>query len=469
MQRNDARMLGVRFVGAMLTYVPFMLIQGSVAALLPPFWALPWTILVVYYSVTRVPYVVADWATTRWSADEHGLRLRSGWPLRSDVTVPWHDMGSLHAQQSYVARLFGVHRLTAVVGAESRSTLVLEALTAADVQRLTAWHAAPAAPRPTPIAGDEAGAEQESDAVLYRARPRDFFLIGFTHGQFLLLIPFVWGTGTDLLGLVGLDLADALGWAERWGAGPVVAGAVVLALAYGTLRASLTYRGYTVRQHAWGYTTAGGLVQRDRREARLEHVVGVRVDRNPLMQLTGHCSVHLILATGRGDKRPLPVLPLVRVAALDPHLARLLPEPTPQEMTRRAVLEPLLVLAGAGAAATAAWFWVSPWLAGLLLLVGAWAANALATRLGRNASTVWIDTGVVGRSVRIVAASAVRTVSFLALRVPRPAQVGWLRLLVLDRRARQHHIPGVPTRLARTFDVVPRRRGRPSGGLGVPP
>lgn len=42
MQRNDARMLGVRFVGAMLTYVPFMLIQGSVAALLPPFWALPW-------------------------------------------------------------------------------------------------------------------------------------------------------------------------------------------------------------------------------------------------------------------------------------------------------------------------------------------------------------------------------------------------------------------------------------------
>ena len=282
------------------------------------------------------------------------------------------------------------------------------------------------------------------------------------------------GTGADLLAFVGVDLMDAPGWAERWGTAPVAAGALVLALAYGTLRAALTYRGYTVRQHPWGYTTAGGLVQSDRREARLEHVVGVRVDRNPLMQATGHCSVHLILATGRGDKRPLPVLPLVRFAELDPHLARLLPGATPAEMmpaemTRRAVLEPLLVLAGAGAAATAAWFSVSPWLAGLLLLVGARVANTLAARLGRNASTVWIDTGVVGRSIRIVAATAVRTVSFVALRVPGPARIGWLRLLVLDRRVRKHHIPGVPTRLARTFAVVPPRRGHPGGPMGDPP
>ena len=48
MRRNDPRMLILTTYRAMVVYVPFMLIQGSIGAALPGWEAFLWMMLVVY-------------------------------------------------------------------------------------------------------------------------------------------------------------------------------------------------------------------------------------------------------------------------------------------------------------------------------------------------------------------------------------------------------------------------------------
>lgn len=66
MRRNDPRMLVVRAAESLVLWVPFMLAQGAIADRLPPSWVLPWNALVVYYCLTRVSYIAADWLTVTW-------------------------------------------------------------------------------------------------------------------------------------------------------------------------------------------------------------------------------------------------------------------------------------------------------------------------------------------------------------------------------------------------------------------
>ncbi|WP_158676383.1 PH domain-containing protein [Tessaracoccus sp. OH4464_COT-324] len=444
MKRNDPRMLAVRSAQVMLTYLPFMVAQGTIASMLPSWATLPWAILIIYYTITRFTYISVDWLTTRWFADHNGLAVQTGWPARSRVTVTWSEIGTLDVRQGWAARLLGVRTIIASVGADGCSKLTLEAVSAVDAERLVKFHGQ--------FDNCAAGAGEPPEAtIVHRSRSIDFLAIGFTHGQFLLVVPFLIGSGADLMELAGLELVTIAGWLAGLGVAPAIFLVTALALGYGTFRSALAYHGHTVRQHSWGYSTSGGLFQRASCEARLEHVVGVRVDRNPLMLLTGTCSVHLVLDTGRGDSRSLPLLPLISWRDLDHHLERLLPQSKPSQTTRRTFAEPVLVILSSIGLALAILPVFGLWIAGLLVTLGLLVANALCVKLAHGASTVWIETGLLSRRLRIVEGKAVRELSYVLWPGFRLGSRGWLGLKVLDRRIRVHWIPRVPCDLARSL------------------
>ena len=247
MRRNDPRMLLARTYEAAVVYVPFMLCQRSIATILPSWAGTPWTILVIYYSLTRINVIFADYLTTKWQVGPEGIRLSTGWPFREETHVSWREVGSIKVHQGWLARLLRISRVVLTVGAEQRSSLILEAVSRRQLLQIHALHEV-APSKATPFADDT--------SLIYRARTRDFFLIGFTHGQFFFFLPFLIGTGSEALSFFGINLF-ALPLSL-----PTLLAGMIGAGAYGIFRSLITYGRYRVARTETGFTVTGGLIQR---------------------------------------------------------------------------------------------------------------------------------------------------------------------------------------------------------------
>lgn len=174
MRRVSPRLIALRAVDAVKVYVPFMLLQGGVAERLPQWLHLPWTLLVIYYSATRVQVLLFDWLTTRFAVTGDGISLQTGWPTRQVAFARWSEISALSIDQDLSHRLIGASRIRAVIGAEGREDLLLEAMDADQVARVRALYAehsasgraaAAAAESPTaPAAGTVPG------TLIYSAR-----------------------------------------------------------------------------------------------------------------------------------------------------------------------------------------------------------------------------------------------------------------------------------------------------------
>lgn len=228
MRRVSPVLIALRGVDAVKVYLPFMVLQGGVAERLPDWLRLPWLILVIYYSLTRVQLLLFDWLTTRFAITPDGIAQQTGWPTRQLVHARWTEIGGLHVDQDLSHRLLGRHRARAVVGAEGRDEILLEALDADAVAELRRHHAAAAPPRsgivdapPTAVVG------------VHRTSWRDKLLISVAHGQFLLIVPFMLGAYSDLAEFAGLPSGTAV--LDRVASGGVgaVGWAVVAALGFG--------------------------------------------------------------------------------------------------------------------------------------------------------------------------------------------------------------------------------------------
>ncbi len=141
MRRVSPRLIALRAVDAVKVYVPFMLLQGGVAERLPQWLHLPWTLLVIYYSATRVQVLLFDWLTTRFAVTGDGISLQTGWPTRQVAFARWSEISALSIDQDLSHRLIGASRIRAVIGAEGREDLLLEAMDADQVARVRALYA----------------------------------------------------------------------------------------------------------------------------------------------------------------------------------------------------------------------------------------------------------------------------------------------------------------------------------------
>lgn len=456
MQRCSPMLLLMRAVDALKVYLPFMLLQGSIAERLPAGFRVVWYVLVAYYTVSRFPLVFFDWLTVRYTVTAEGIVHRAGWPTSVTTRVAWPEVGALQVEQDLVHQLLRRFRVRAVLGANGREDVILEAQDAASVAGLRDFHdqarrsvagsgADRSARRPVPAAAPAPSARR----VIFRAGWRDYLLISVGYGQFVLVVPFLLGAWSDVAGAVGLPDGFVLLDQLLVGGLAALLMAVPAALAFGFAHAWLRFHDYRVSQDQGGYEARGGLLRRDVRQARNAEVCGVRISQNPLMRLVGRSSVSLVLRASGGEFRSLVVLPaapdpVVRGVLVDlvPGADRLRGEPT--RVPAAAIVTVLVTgLAGAAVAVLAQLSWVAAGTG----LVAALLANALWVRVERSPDGAVLRhrRGLLWCREYVTPTTTLRWAESWRVVATHDRCVG--RLVLMDRRPISLWLPGVPAAL----------------------
>lgn len=489
MRRCSRTLLALRAVDALKVYLPFMLVQGGIAARLPADWLWLWYAFLAYYTLTRLQLVLFDWLTVRYAVSPWGLVCRRGWPTSVTTRAAWSEVGALHVEQDLTHQLLRRFRVRAVIGAEGREEIELDALDAGDVAALRAFHgSARGTAQPDVrldlrrdelqhVSGDgtSPGEPQDGSAgavtahprpmVLFRAGARDYLLISVGYGQFVLLLPFLLGAWSDIADLLGLPDGTALLEQAAGGGALALLGFVPVAAAFGILRTWVTYGGYRVTSDASGFEANGGLVRRDVRRARLAEVTGVRVTQNPLMKLVGRYSVSLVLASARGEFRSLLVLPVASAAQVRRLQLQLIPDAARDRLPPTGVPATVVVAilaAGAGGTAAAALGGL-PWVAAAVALLAVALCNACWVRVEAplgDGAVFRHRGGVLWSRDYLLATAAVRQLESWTWTPWGSSGRGWARLRIMDRRPVSLWLPAVPARLIDEWAERALRRRR---------
>ncbi|MFD5204686.1 PH domain-containing protein [Streptomyces sp. NPDC058375] len=293
------------------TIVPTVVAGLSISTRWPVLFGIPVGLVFGLVGCVAVLGLVVDWWTTRFSVNSGGISYDSGLVVRRSTSLGWPEVVSVQVSRSAVARLLGCSRVLIGIGTESKANLVIEAVPQAVATELEGYFEAGRV-RPSSDAAVPGGREHAVDAsvnpvvdptvdqgdLIYRVSPRDYLLISVTYGQFVLLFPFLMELYENAAAFLPLpaglpaisDLPGPL-W-QQVVAGVAVVGAA--ALAFGTLVAWLRYRAFQVRHRAGVFAMSGGLISAESRQMPRAQVGGVRIQRNPLMRVSGYARLAFV-------------------------------------------------------------------------------------------------------------------------------------------------------------------------------
>lgn len=326
-RRNSPAMFAIRAAEHAATIVPTVIAGLSVWTRWPVLFGIPVGAVFGLVGGIVVLGLVVDWWMTRFSVNSSGISYDSGLVVRRSTSLGWPEVVSVQVSRSAVARLLGCSRVLIGIGTESKANLVIEAVPQAVAAEIEGYfEAGRDRPSPgTPVSGARShgagpaaeGGSGSTEArgasdlarragdrttdpgdLIYRIRVRDYLLISVTYGQFVLLFPFLMELYENAAALLPLppvlpaisDLPGPL-WAQVV-AGLAVCGAA--AMAFGTLVAWLRYRTFEVRLRAGVFAMSGGLISAESRQMPRSQVGGVRIQRNPLMRVSGYARLAFV-------------------------------------------------------------------------------------------------------------------------------------------------------------------------------
>lgn len=344
-RRNSPLVLVVRATDSVTTVVPTLLVWLSVRSRWPVVLGVPvdWIAGVAVVGVA-VAWMVSWW-TTRFTVDDAGVVFRTGWLVRRSTSLGWSEVASVQVSRSAVGRALGCSRVAIGIGTESKSAVVLDAVPqewARGVEQMFLEHGRPGAapvpapaptPTPAPADGDLGRAPgsgaapqgevprsgQSAGTLVYRIRVRDYLVLSVTYGQFLLVLPFLYGLyeNADALSLLPSTLPSVPPWASSpWTMAAGVVLAVLGALGFGIAVAWLRFRAFEVRLVDGRLSLTGGLTSLESRQVPRSQVVGLKIQQNPLMRVVGYARLSVV-SRQRGERIGANVvLPAVSLAAL---------------------------------------------------------------------------------------------------------------------------------------------------------
>lgn len=330
-QRNSAAMFVTRAADTATTVLPTGLVWLSLRGRWPHVMGVPVDLVFGLVAAAAVAALAAEWWTTRFCFDDDGIELSRGLLTRRSTSLAWRDVASVQISRTPVARAIGRAQVTVGIGSRARADLVLGTVreqTAQAVQECfgRARDDGPSTTGTTaPSAPDDADRGQAEDALrlVYRMRTRDYLVLSLTYGQFVLLVPWLLGlfdTLSNLERVAGVSLPfepHRVSW-------PLAVVALLLAPAsavvFGTAVAWLRFRGFAVRQSADVIETTGGFVSAESRRVAGPQVVGVKIQQNPLMRVTGFARVGVVTRQSGRRVGANIVFPAARLASLPQRL-----------------------------------------------------------------------------------------------------------------------------------------------------
>jgi putative membrane protein len=290
------------------------------------------------------------WATTRWWAGADGIHRRSGFFNTKQTDVPLSRVQSLDLQQGVVQRLFGVQAVHVQTGGGGKKgELVLDAVSAADLDALRALIATP-----SPV---------EAAGPARRLSRGDLVLAALTAGQVGVILPVLAGAGQLTQNVLGDDTGrDAVRLipqaAHEW----VLAVAVLVVAAWliSVAGALVAFAGFTILRDGDRLRIRRGLLERREATVPVERVRAVVVVEGLLRRPFGLASLRVeVIGHAKEASAAQALFPLLRLAEVRPFLDEVLPEladdvgglsPLPARALRRYVLPPGVAGLAGGAA-----------------------------------------------------------------------------------------------------------------------
>lgn len=337
-RRNSPAMFAVRAAEHVTGIVPALIVWLSIRVKWPVVLGLPVDAIFALVGGVIVLSLIVDWWMTRFSVGPDGVTFATGLVFRRSTSLAWSEVASVQTSRSAAGRALGCSRVLIGIGAQSKANLVIEAVpeaVATEIEDLfEAYRARPASrPQHPAVASATESAGHRPDAVdreeghpageddlIYRIRPRDYFMLSVTYGQFLLVVPFLFGLYENVATLLPWaaatpDLPD--GTAALWVlAGTVLVLAVPVAIGFGTTVAWLRYRSFEVRLRGSVFAMTGGLVSAESRQVSRSQVAGIKIQQNPLMRATGHARLNVVARQSGERIGANVVFPAARLAFL---------------------------------------------------------------------------------------------------------------------------------------------------------
>lgn len=336
LRRNSPVMIAVRLVESVAVIVPLAFAWFSIRTRWPTWFGVSVDTIVLACAVLALAGLAFEWWFTRFSVDSAGVTYRKGLLVRRAVSLGWDEVVSIQVSRSAVARALGCSKIVVGVGSESRTRLVIEAVTpetASEFEQTFARSrsrgqdcrkgAQPALTAPEAGVGPGSGDDPDDtdDArLLYRIRSRDFLVLSVTYGQFVLLVPVLFG----LYGNVGdvLSLSDTPLALPQFTLPPLllILGMLLVALpasvAFGVAVAWLRFRRFEVHRRAGVYTMTGGLLSAESRQVSRSQVEGLKVQQNPAMRVAGFARLRFVSRQSGDRIASNIVFPSVRLSSV---------------------------------------------------------------------------------------------------------------------------------------------------------
>lgn len=314
-RRNSPALFLVRPAESAKTIAPTIFVWLSARARWPELMGIPVDVIFGSVSCLAVLGLVVDWWMTRFTLDTAGVSYERGLFVRRSTSIRWADVVSVQVSRSVACRALGCARVLVGIGSETKGSLLIEAVSEALARETEMRFAASRAAVDDGACGaDEGIADVDDgsseaapirsrmsadDGLIYQIRLRDYLVVSVTYGQFVLVVPLVFGVYDNVSGLVSpssfLSVFPADRASLRMLAIAVPVAAVVVSIGFGIAVAWLRYRSFEVRFREGVFAVSGGLVSAESRQVPRSQVAGIKIHQNPLMRIMGYGRMGFVL------------------------------------------------------------------------------------------------------------------------------------------------------------------------------
>lgn len=305
-------------------------------------------VISLYYLFTRFYLLFYDWLMTRYQVTDTGLVLRKGFITQRQIQVAWKDIKSVsesadpilqwkHLSSATLSqmtdstgeiKLYAIphtqlERIKKLVG-ESVSSVSSKAMNLGKGENRPRTEAASNGSKALPsqdsfvessMVEDSAKAKAKSQRITRKLRLRDYFLIGFTYAQFIILIPTLFPIARTIIFRQKYD-TDIIHQLNFFTSIPtnekiaIIVMTILLGLGYGTFLSWIKYSRIEVRLLATGYSYTAGLIEKKEYFIPSSSIDSITISQNILMRLTGRYQLSVMAGGNHEEKSNYCLMPL---------------------------------------------------------------------------------------------------------------------------------------------------------------
>lgn len=268
----------------------------------------------IYYLGTRLYILFYDWIAVKYNITQSGVILETGLLKKRKIVLKWNDIRSVSISSDPILRFKNLSQVELVQYSSSTNRIILFAISNVDTDIINS-HIRTNTNHKIQTKKKSWSNIHDKVAITPQLRIKDYFLIGFTYAQFVVIIPTIYSflqvtlfhqqynddRIQQLYSFLHLTLSNKI---------LIIIVLVILGLIYSTFISWVRFSRIMVYKSTDGYEYSAGLIDRRTRFIPLNNIEGIIVSQNLLMRLTNRYQLKVITGGKESSERAYPIIPL---------------------------------------------------------------------------------------------------------------------------------------------------------------